>query len=519
MQRPHAAMPVAGFQKWKQYGRHVKRGEKGLTIIAPTPLKKKIEEMKLDPETKAPLLDKDGNIIYEEKTVEIPLFKPVKVFSADQTDGKPLPSLTADLTGNVQQYEAFMEALRRSSPVPISIKPLEPNMDGFFSNKTQSITIREGMSEVQTVCATVHEIAHSVLHNREKDRLTAAAEDTDKEPPRAKDNNTMEVEAESVSYAVCQYYGIETGENSIGYIAHWSKDKSLPELKASLETITKTVSGLINNIDRHFKEICEERGIDLTAQPQAQVQAEDTPEKFVSDLCDYLSNLQNAGIMPLPSAMALRDRSTLENALMPPMREGNFFSFRVILDDVAERTNLPTTAALRERLEKLSDQWDAALVCKIEPFFDNEDAIDHYVIQTYEQRDGQAVPREVIFSGSLAECQGIIAGLEAGTLTLRQVRHPDFEPPAPPEQVEEPLPSPQPEVVEPLAQEGETLRDTVLDEYPMPDASMSIGDLEKLGYSGGDLLPLSRGRAAELLEQDVTVYMIQTGENPEMVFI
>ena len=131
MQRPHAVKPVAGSHKWKQAGRHVKKGEKGLTIIAPTPMKRKVEEMRLDPDTMAPVLGPDGNIIIDEKTVEIPLFKPVKVFSADQTEGKPLPSLAAGLTGDVQQYEAFMEALRRTSPMPISFgaeyrRPLQP---------------------------------------------------------------------------------------------------------------------------------------------------------------------------------------------------------------------------------------------------------------------------------------------------------------------------------------------------------------------------------------------------------
>ena len=268
LQRPNAAMPVAGFRKWQQFGRYVKKGEKGLTIIAPTPFKKKIEEMRLDPDTKAPILDQDGNAIMDEKIIEIPLFKPVKVFSADQTDGEPLPSLVADLSGDVQQYEAFMEALRRTSPMPIVFGTLEPGTDGLCSFSNQSITIRAGMSQVQTVCATVHEIGHAVLHDREKDRLSAAAGDTDKEPPKAKDKRTMEVEAESVSFAVCQYYGIDTSANSLGYIAGWSKDKSLPELKASLETITNAVSGLISSIDKHFAEICKERGIDLTAQPE-----------------------------------------------------------------------------------------------------------------------------------------------------------------------------------------------------------------------------------------------------------
>ncbi len=195
LQRPNAAMPVAGFRKWQQFGRYVKMGEKGLTIIAPTPFKKKIEEIRLDPDTKAPVLDQDGNAIMDEKIIEIPLFKPVKVFSADQTDGEPLPSLVAGLSGDVQQYEAFMEALRRTSPMPIVFGQLEPGTDGLCSFTKQTISIQEGMSQVQTVCATVHEIGHAVLHDREKDRLSAAAGNTDKEPPKAKDERTMEVEA------------------------------------------------------------------------------------------------------------------------------------------------------------------------------------------------------------------------------------------------------------------------------------------------------------------------------------
>ena len=136
MQRPDATL-VAGYNKWRdQFERHVKRGEHGITIIAPTPYRKKVEEQKLDPDTKAPMLDAEGKVIMEEKTIEIPMFKPVKVFDVSQTDGKPLPHLASDLTGNVQQFDAFMEALRRTSPVPISILPIEPDTDGFFNLDT-----------------------------------------------------------------------------------------------------------------------------------------------------------------------------------------------------------------------------------------------------------------------------------------------------------------------------------------------------------------------------------------------
>lgn len=261
MQRPDATA-VAGFNAWKnKFQRHVKKGEKGITILAPTPFKKKIEEKKLDPVTQAPMVDANGNIIMEEKEIEIPLFRPVKVFDVSQTEGKPLPQLSSPLTGDVQNYEIFMEALRRTSPVPIDFKPLEPSMDGFFSSDSQSITLREGMSEVQTICAAVHEITHSLLHNREKERLSVAAGTDQAEKVKPKDRNTEEVEAESVSYAVCQYYGIETGENSLGYIATWSKDRSLPELKASLDTIGKTANQLITDIDRHSRKFARSEAL------------------------------------------------------------------------------------------------------------------------------------------------------------------------------------------------------------------------------------------------------------------
>ena len=258
LQRPDATL-VAGYNRWRdKFSRHVLRGEKGITIIAPTPYKKKIEQEKLDPDTRLPILDADGKIVTEEKEIEIPMFRPVKVFDYAQTDGKPLPervaSPVANLTGSVENYEAFMEALRRSSPVSVEFKPLSADMDGYFSPKSQSITLREGMSEVQTVSAAVHEIAHAKLHNY---GLQQAAE------RKAKSRNTEEVEAESISFMVCAYFGIETGANSFGYVATWSKNAELPEFRASLDTISKTANGIITDVEKHFAEVCKERGIEL----------------------------------------------------------------------------------------------------------------------------------------------------------------------------------------------------------------------------------------------------------------
>lgn len=256
MQKPDATL-VAGFNKWKDgFGRNVKKGEKGIKIIAPVPYKVKEEQQKLDPVTKAPLLDSNGKIQMEEVERQIPTFRVVSVFDVNQTEGKEIPSLVNDLVGNVEHFDAFMEALKRTSPVPIEIKPTQDGSDGYYHLEDKSITIREGMSEIQTISATVHEIAHSKLHDK--------AVLDDKGEPVKKDRNTEEVEAESISYAVCNYYGIETADNSLGYIANWSKGKELKELKSSLELIGKTSSELITSIDKHFAEIVKERGIDLT---------------------------------------------------------------------------------------------------------------------------------------------------------------------------------------------------------------------------------------------------------------
>ena len=256
MQKPDATL-VAGFNKWKnQFGRNVIKGEHGIKIIAPTPFKKKIEQEKLDPDTQLPMLDADGKVITEEKTIQIPMYKPVTVFDVSQTEGRPLPQLAHDLSGNVANYDVFMEALRRSSPVPISIEVMGGGMDGYFDLEHQDIAIRKGMSEVQTVSAVIHEMAHALLHNRTKD--------TEEKTPELS-RSTEEVQAESISYAVCAYYGIATGDNSFGYIASWSKDKTLPELRESLEVISKTADGLINDIDRHYAEILKEREAELIA--------------------------------------------------------------------------------------------------------------------------------------------------------------------------------------------------------------------------------------------------------------
>lgn len=308
LQRPDATL-VAGYNRWRdKFSRHVLRGEKGITIIAPTPYKKKIEQEKLDPDTKLPILDADGKIITEEKEIEIPMFRPVKVFDYAQTDGKPLPervaSPVANLTGSVENYEAFMEALRRSSPVPVEVKPLSADMDGYFSPKSQSITLREGMSEVQTVSAAVHEIAHAKLHNYGLQQP---------EERRHKSRNTEEVEAESISFMVCAYFGIETGANSFGYVATWSKNAELPEFRASLDTIGKTANGIITDVEKHFAEVCKERGIELPKDTEYElVTIPPSRTDALAFAADYAAFLRRGLNVPdsadKPTAEAVADR-------------------------------------------------------------------------------------------------------------------------------------------------------------------------------------------------------------------
>ena len=499
MQRPDATL-VAGFNKWKnQFERHVKKGEHGITIIAPTPYKKKIEEMKRDPDTHAPILDADGKAVMEEKEIEIPMFRPVKVFDVSQTDGKPLPELASSLSGTVPHYEAFMEALRRSAPVPIEFEPMAENMDGYFSSDQQRIAIREGMSEVQTVSAAVHETAHSKLHDPKKyeaeptwkivmvseggtkhdfrldfateaEAEQAAAEegwryvdenqfewrleveeDLTAVKQAAKNRNTEEVEAESISYAVCQYFGIQTGENSFGYIASWSKDKELNELRASLETINKTSCELINDIERNYKEICKERGIDLTAAPE--------PEQATRQVAEEVSQ---------PS-------TEYREAL-------------VVLDD---------TTYLH--IQPCDTGWDYTL----------------YDVATMKQLDGGQLDGTDM--GRSAAVSHICEDLGMGSKSIKYAPLSMIETlqEAAYQQMQE---QGSQQTAEAAAVQLPDAQEQALDEYPMPDPVLTQDDLEKCGCLDSDLLPLSKERAYELMERDLTVYIIQEGENPVMAF-
>ena len=517
MQRPDATL-VAGYNKWKnQFERHVKRGEHGITIIAPTPFKKKIEEQKLDPDTKAPILDAEGKIIMEEREVEIPMFRPVKVFDVSQTDGKPLPELASSLSGNVQNYEAFMEALRRSAPVPLSVEPMAANMDGYFSPDRQRIAIREGMSEVQTVSAAVHEIAHSKLHNYAKAQEEAARAG-DKEPPQKKDRNTEEVEAESISYAVCQYYGIQTADNSFGYIATWSQDKTLPELRASLETINKAAGELIVDIDRHYKEICKERGIDLAAQseqtvPQQEAASEaevpmQAPARHAYKLHSNFERTSPADSTYIQDYTVADDLSLIPGEVLYAGTYDECVKLHNALQDGSMTAEQVKAQAQAEKLYEL----DGRLYLHVQPC---DGGYDYTIYDkgTMRALDGGQLdaPELPLSTAALKICEmHDMGGQSIQYAPLSMI-----------ETLQEAAVQQMQAAAQAAAPETTMLPDAPeqhLDEYPMPDPTLTQDDLEKCGYLDGDLLPLSKERAYELMERDLTVYIVQQGENPAMAF-
>ena len=244
---------VMGFRQWeKEFDRHVKKGEKGIKIFAPAPYKVKKLVDKIDPETRKPMLDREGKVVKEEKEITVPAFKVITVFDISQTEGKEFPDLSVKpLLADVEQYEDFFAALEKASPVPIAFEQITNGANGYFSLTDKRIAIKEGVSELQAVKTAIHEIAHAKLHDVD---LNAPPEEQNRAP-----RHTREVQAESVAYTVCQHFGLDTSDYSFGYVAGWSSGKEMTELKASLETIQTTAKELITEIEGHFTELQQQR--------------------------------------------------------------------------------------------------------------------------------------------------------------------------------------------------------------------------------------------------------------------
>ena len=303
LQRPDASL-VAGYQAWqKNFNRHVKRGEKGIRILAPAPYKIKEERDKLDPVTGEVMLDKDGMPQTEEVEVKIPAFRAVSVFDVSQTDGEPLPELeTKELLSTVEGYEDFIKAVTYVAPAPIGFEDIPGDSKGYFNIEENRIAVQEGMSESQTLKTMVHETAHSMLHNKEVNREDILAP--------AKDRNTKEIEAESIAFTVCRHFGIDTSEYSFSYIAGWSSGRDMKELKSSLDTIRRTASELITGIEEQLRELQRDREI-MQEQSQELILAVSNTERSHFDIAS-VKGMEGVELMNSLLAMKDADRENVE---------------------------------------------------------------------------------------------------------------------------------------------------------------------------------------------------------------
>ena len=326
---------VMGFRQWeKEFDRHVKKGEKGIKIFAPAPYKVKKLVDKIDPETRKPMLDREGKVVKEETEITVPAFKVITVFDISQTEGKEFPDLSVKpLLADVEQYEDFFAALEKASPVPITFEQITNGANGYFSLTDKRIAIKEGVSELQAVKTAIHEIAHAKLHDVD---LNAPPEEQNRV-----DRHTREVEAESVAYTVCQHFGLDTSDYSFGYVAGWSSGKEMTELKASLETIQTTAKELITEIEGHFTELQQQR--------QAEQEQGDTFSIYQLKRGDETRDLRFEPYDRLQAAGLTIDRVNYELVYTAPLTKD------MTLGDIWERFNIDHPADFKGHSLSVSD--------------------------------------------------------------------------------------------------------------------------------------------------------------------
>ena len=468
MQKPDATL-VAGFNSWKKnFKRHVKKGEKGIKILAPTPYKIKQEQEKTDPKTKEILLDKDGNPIMEEVEITIPAFRAVSVFDVAQTEGKELPELEVkELSDSVEDYENFMQALREISPVPMEFEEIEGDAKGYFSFATRHIAIQEGMSQSQTLKTAIHEVAHAKLHDRNFNR------DVEDE----KDRNTEEVEAESVAYTVCQHFGIETSDYSFAYIAGWSAGKDLPELKASLDTIRRTASEIITGVERELQKereravekepVDQDRSLETIASTDVvvRVQTENTSETLritnfsVDDvkrrLRDFALSPQEKNVKEYLMEKGAEvisiasGRESVETYL--PFFDLQYEPETLEITDISELSMMKQAEHLIHRLEFQHSAFSP----------EEKNILTNYAFKLGDMEKTKEYAYAIASSGA--------NGVERARETIRNMQA-----------------------------EIDTL----------PDAMVGISEMLEYGYTWKEMLPLTAEKARELFEHDLTLYSL-----------
>ena len=380
MQKPDASL-VAGFSAWKNnFGRNVMKGQKGIKIIAPSPFKIRQEVEKIDPHTQKPIIGKDGKPVTEEKEIKIPAYKVVSVFDVSQTEGKELPDIAVDeLTGDVDRYKDFFAALEKTSPVPIAFENIEGGSHGYYHLEDKRIAINEGMSELQTLKTTIHEIAHAKLHDID---LNAPK---DEQQPRV-DRRTREVEAESVAYTVCQHYGLDTSDYSFGYVAGWSSGRELSELKSSLETIRSAAAEIINSIDENLVELQKAQDKEQTAGQEQPTREEKAapPEQ------------------PQPEAPAKADTAGKEKP----------------------EAAAPGKSGAQEKADAApKEAFTPEMIYRVRrnPYGDSRE--NSYLLQAYvTQENGRAKMGDVLYTGTPEKCRELMGQLKSGELTEGDIK-------------------------------------------------------------------------------------------------
>ena len=369
---------VMGFRQWeKEFDRHVKKGEKGIKIFAPAPYKVKKLVDKIDPETRKPMLDREGKVVKEEKEITVPAFKVITVFDISQTEGKEFPDLSVKpLLADVEQYEDFFAALEKASPVPIAFEQITNGANGYFSLTDKRIAIKEGVSELQAVKTAIHEIAHAKLHDID---LNAPK---DEQQPHV-DRRTREVQAESVAYTVCQHYGLDTSDYSFGYVAGWSSGRELSELKSSLETIRSAAAEIINSIDENLAELQKAQDKEQTAGQEQ-------------------TTREGQEAAPQPEAPAKADTAGKEQPeAAAPGKSG-----------AQEKAGAaPKEAFTPETIYRV----------RRNPYSDSRE--NSHLLQAYvTQENGRAKMGDVLYTGTPEKCRELMGQLKSGGLTEGDVK-------------------------------------------------------------------------------------------------
>ena len=470
MQKPEATL-VAGYKAWqKNFERHVNKGEKAIRILAPAPYKIKEERDKLDPVTGEMMFDENGMPQREQVEVTIPAFRAVSVFDVSQTDGKPIPELEAqELLSTVEGYEDFVQALMNVAPVPIGFEDIPGDSKGYFHTEEKRIAVQENMSESQTLKTMVHEVAHSMLHNKEINR------DDLMEAP-AKDRNTKEVEAESVAYTVCQHFGIDTSDYSFGYIVGWSSGKDMKELKSSLDIIRKTSSELITGIEGVLRELQLNREMeqeqskecilliqneDLTEFSLVNVRGMDTQE-----LVAALSNMSEDDKLSIQAYLESKGAWTTE---LGNEKSREFEEYHL---DV--RYNLDTDEIIDVKA-KIAEQIDS----------------NHSVMEQAEQLINQLEAKKNIFT---SDERNLIVNYAYKLDDMDKTR----------------------ELAEKLAYQieyaqqdvGLTIIDAQAEIDALPDPMIGLSEMREYGYTWNEMLPLTQEKALELFDHDLPVYLL-----------